>query len=215
MPRIASEKATKKLQDILTLPENKFNQFIKASKSSPIVSSADALISNLSKEIKIFPAEELEEVIKTVDSLYHVREFSGVRHDRFFNDLLEDLCDGINEANCTTIKANLQALLDIPVFKAIAKADRLQNDGDRIYCESKIISDIRPVFDADPKAKPIGAVVTHTLKIAFHGDDHNEFRVVLDSEELTSLKENIERALQKDEALRKMISEVDLKILGI
>jgi hypothetical protein len=92
----------------------------------------------------------------------------------------------------------------------------LQRDGERLYCEAKIISDIRPVFGAKPTARPIGAVVTHMLKCAYHEvGEHREFHVVLDGIDLELLADVVHRALLKDRTLRSLLEEMRLPDLGI
>ena len=94
--------------------------------------------------------------------------------------------------------------MDIEALKTIAKAARLQRDGERLYCTGKTLSDIRPVFGTDPAARPLGTVLTHTLKIAYHqGSERLEFHVILDSTDLEELAEAIRlraRGREEDKA---------------
>jgi hypothetical protein len=93
---------------------------------------------------------------------------------------------------------------------------RLQRDGERLYCEAKILSDMRAVFHDDAISKPAGAVVTHTLKVGYHENGtHKEFFVVLESADLEALKEIIERAQAKETILRKLLPEAGLQDLSL
>jgi hypothetical protein len=108
----------------------------------------------------------------------------------------------------------LARLMSIEVLNTVSKAARLQRDGERLYCNAKILSDIRPVFSHDPTLRPLGAVLTHTLKIGFHeGGEHQEFHVVLDVDDLLALSEVIYRAQAKDKTLRKLLKESKLTSL--
>jgi hypothetical protein len=74
----------------------------------------------------------------------------------------------------------------------------------------------RPVFGSDPAVRPVGAVLTHTLKIRYHeGDlrDHREFYVVLDSNDLDELRDIIQRAQTKDKSLRELLKSAQLPTL--
>ena len=98
----------------------------------------------------------------------------------------------------------------------ISKASRLQREGERLYCEAMILSDIRPVFGDDITSGPGSAVLTHTLKVSYHGDEgHRDFFVVLDGEDLKALGEVVDRAQAKDESLRKVLRGTNIPDLGI
>jgi hypothetical protein len=92
----------------------------------------------------------------------------------------------------------------------------LQRDGERLYCDAKILSDIRPVFGDKPTVRPVGAVVTHTLRIGYHlGGDHREFHIILDVQDLEALKVAVDRAQAKDKTLRALLKDIKLPDLGI
>jgi hypothetical protein len=98
----------------------------------------------------------------------------------------------------------------------ISKASRLQREGERLYCEAMILSDIRPIFGDDIASGPGSAVLTHTLKLSYHGDEgHRDFFVVLDGEDLKALGEVVDRAQAKDESLRKALRGASIPDLGI
>jgi hypothetical protein len=115
-----------------------------------------------------------------------------------------------------SLREKVEKLLNVHKLKVISKATRLQLDGERLYCESKILSDIRPVFDDDPEVDPIGAVITHTLKLGYHiGREHKEFHIVLDADDLESLKSVIDRAYAKNQTLRVLLRKKNLPNLGV
>lgn len=206
---------------IINLPEEVVDQLVKVLTASPIELDSDEMAEHVASNLPSIPFDHLTNIIDALYNLYYIREFSGVRAARF----LDDLVDGIREIpdsehdlqdlNLNTLKLRFEKLLNIGSLYAFSKAARLQRDGERLYVESKILSDIRPVFDADPTIRPYGAVITHTLKIIYHiNNEHKEFHVVLDSEDLQFLKETINRAALKDETLRALLKEVKLSNLG-
>jgi hypothetical protein len=160
----------------------------------------------------------LVRMIETLYTLYHIRELSGVKHSQF----LEDLIDGIKETpdlklprkDLPKFQSLLGKLLNIDTLKTVAKAARLQRDSERLYCNAKILSDIRPVFSEDPTIRPESAVLTHALKIGYHeGGDHREFHVALDFEDLVSLGAVVHRAIAKDKTLRELMKSARLASL--
>jgi hypothetical protein len=154
--------------------------------------------------------------------MYRIREFANVDLSRFLDDLIDGIATSnypelsFNDIEFDEIRIRFQKLLNIENLKTLSKAFRLQSDGERLYCSSKILSDLRPVFSEDASTRPSGAVITHTLKIVHHiGKELEEFHVVLDSHELEVLKEVIIRACVKDKTLRALMKEANLTDLGV
>jgi hypothetical protein len=78
------------------------------------------------------------------------------------------------------LKARFEKLLGIENIGLLSKAMRLQRDGERLFCDAKTLSDIRPVFHDDASSAPAGGVITHTLKLGYReGGEHKEFFIVL------------------------------------
>ena len=166
--------------------------------------------------------DKLNIIINTLYSIYRIREFANIDLSRFLDDLIDGIATSnypelsFNDIEFDGIRVRFQKLLNIENLKTISKAFRLQSDGERLYCSSKILSDLRPVFSEDPSTRPSGAVITHTLKIVHHiGKELEEFHVVLDSHELEVLKEVIIRACVKDETMRALMKEANLTDLGV
>ena len=210
------------IASIINLPDASVELLIKALINAPNLSDADEMAKHISSEVSSISLEQLTTIIDTLYSIYHLREFSGVSFSRFLDDLIDGIATSsypeLDSKNIefNSLRQRFEKLLNIDTLKIISKAARLQSDGERLYCSSKILSDIRPVFREDPSVRPVGAVITHTLKITCHvGKDLEEFHVVLDSYELELLKDVIIRACVKDETLRALMKEANLPDLGV
>ena len=72
------------------------------------------------------------------------------------------------------------------------------------FLESRVISDIRIVYENELSEKEQCALVIHNLKIRFFSKNNSfdEFFVALNLSDLEKLKETIERAIQKDKLIR-------------
>lgn len=83
------------------------------------------------------------------------------------------------------------------------KALHLSLDFDKLFVESKIITEIRPVFDEKPELGIANSIITHSLKIEYHysDDTHKKIFVTLKSDDLQELKEQILRAEKKEQQL--------------
>ena len=96
-----------------------------------------------------------------------------------------------------------------------AKANGVIGEQERLFCEARILSDCRPIFDRRPSDGPIALAIVHTLKISYHrgGADLEEFFVALDTEDLQTLKSVILRAEEKQAALRIFAEKAALPLI--
>ena len=204
------------LAEIKTLKSASMEKFIAALVAATPTSNPDEMAKQISKRVPSIPAELLTRFLRSLYTLYHIRELSGVSHPRFLEDLMDGLSGSrslrLTQNDIVKLRSNLDRLMSIDSLNTIAKAARLQRDGERLYCTGKILSDIRSVFGKDPAARPLGAVLTHTLKVGYHeGSEHREFHVVLDSDDLEELSEVVQRAKVKDKTLRQLLRSIKLQ----
>jgi hypothetical protein len=212
------EEDTPAISAIQTFSPRSIDGLISAINSAPLTADLGILAKSIAPKVPGIPAGRLRHVLETLYTLYYIRETSGVNPETF----LEDLVDSIQHSSAKVPKKNIEKLrslfrklLDINAFNTVSKAGRLQRDGERLYCDAKILSDIRPVFRSSPADRPIGAVVTHTLKMGYHeGSDHKEFYLILDSDDLVALSSLVARAMAKDKTLRDLLANVKLADLG-
>jgi hypothetical protein len=209
---------TASIATIKALPVASVAKFISVLASAPLISNPKEMGAYISEQMPSTLTAQLVSVLETIYTLYYIRELSGVDHPQF----LEDLMDGIRDSrdprltpkDLPKLQSVLERILSIDTLKMIAKAARLQHDGERLYCSSKILSDMRPVFGEDPSIRPVGSVLAHTLKLTYHeGGDHKEFHVVLDSDDLEVLGEVVQRAQAKDKTLRELLKSMKLPTL--
>ncbi|WP_191496159.1 hypothetical protein [Mycobacterium simulans] len=109
----------------------------------------------------------------------------------------------------------LFALLQSATVRRFAKALTLHNEYERIVTDTRILSDIRPVFDDDEGDPAIEAViVNHTLRFSYTaGDGDHELHFALDASDLKKLKAQIERALEKDKASQALAETANVVVL--
>jgi hypothetical protein len=92
-------------------------------------------------------------------------------------------------------------------FNVMVKAVNVRNEYERTFCNSRILSDIRPVFTTTPDSAA-AAIVVHNLQIGFHdgaSGEHKEIYIALDDDHLLELKETVERAQKKSVALKAIL----------
>jgi hypothetical protein len=206
---------------ICSLSDPMASGLIDALGAAKIVPQPQEMAAQIADSVSGIPIEDLIIIVRTVYSLYYVREFSDASPSRFVGELAEailEIPDIKTAANADelAIRDRFKRLLNVKSLSMISKASRLQREGERLYCEAMILSDIRPVFGDDITSGPGSAVLTHTLKVSYHGDEgHRDFFVVLDGEDLKALGEVVDRAQAKDESLRKVLRGTNIPDLGI
>jgi len=209
---------TKSIATLSAFSNGSMDALISVLSTAPLMSNPKAMAEHVAKAVPSIPLDQVAAVLGTLYTLYHIRELSGVKSERF----LEDLMGGVekirglklDDTQFSRLRSLLEKLLDVDALRTVAKAARLQRDGERLYCTSKFLSDVRPVFGKDATREPLGVVLTHTLKIGYHeGKEHKEFHVVLDSNDLQSIGKAVQRAKAKDKTLRDMLKSLNLRSL--
>jgi len=202
---------------IRALSHASMEKFVSALTTAPLVSNPHEMAAHIAKRVPSISTDQLTRVLSTIYMLYHIRELAGVEHSQFLDDLMDAIRRNptlqLPEKETPKLRSLFERIMNIDSLNMVAKAGRLQRDGERLYCSAKILSDIRPVFGSDPAIRPVGAVLTHTLKVRYHegeGRDHREFHVVLDSSDLDDLGDIIQRAQAKDKSLRGLLKSAEL-----
>jgi hypothetical protein len=182
-------------------------------------SSTKEIADTLSASVTEITEKDLFEIVSIVRTLYLVRSNSDTPLAEFAEDLTNSIQEikkgSISPEKIDALRRNIMELLDVNPFGLSSKARDLQTEDERTFCRARIITDLRPVFGDDIESGPQALVVVHLLKIGFHqaGMPHTDFFVSLDSQDLDTLKEVIERAQEKSESLKNFIN--DLPYLGI
>jgi hypothetical protein len=112
--------------------------------------------------------------------------------------------------------AGITALLQNATVRRYAKAMGLRNEYERIVTDTRILSDIRPVFDDDQEDPSIkAAIVNHTLRFTYNAGDgeRHETHFALDVDDLKKLKAQIDKALKKDKASQGLVEAANVVVL--
>lgn len=105
--------------------------------------------------------------------------------------------------------ALLEALLSIRPLQTATKATLLAEDFERIYLSSKVLTDVRPVFDEDLDKPLRASLVLHTIKFVVRENSvAKEVFIVADSNDVRELMTGLERSLTKARSLRQVFAEV-------
>lgn len=199
------------ISSIEKLDESIINSLYQGFQRAPESISAKELASAIQSEHKDISVEYLQNVIKALREMYAVRSNADIPLESFANDIVEAVEE--NEKTALSIeraenfKQRIIKLLSIDTLGLHSKARDLQTEDERTFCRARILTDLRPVFGNQIGDGPKGMTLIHILKLGYHSGskEHLNFYVSLDSEDLVSLKEAIDRALAKAESLKENI----------
>lgn len=111
------------------------------------------------------------------------------------NELVKEFIDRAN------------AILDIDSVRTSVKAFSLMSEHERIYLSARIFTDVRPVFAEELDNSLPASVITHTIKLISRVDGQQKAMFfVADSDDLETLKAEIDRALNKRSIILRKIS---------
>jgi hypothetical protein len=214
---VASLKIPERYRDGLTkiasLPDVVFEGFFAALKGCPpsYVKTAD-VTAYVAKAAPGVTASDAKKMVSAVLSLQSVRLDAEVPVQRVVSDVGEAMQSAsggkLPASEQEKLKERLLRILSVSSLDSAAKALALRVDFGNVFCDAKILTDLRPIF-AKPEEAPVGTIITHTLKLVYHEHgDHKELYVALDSNDIIALKKVLERAESKEKSLTPLIERV-------
>lgn len=184
--------------------------------------TTDELIETLiNKQIISIPDIDLKSVIEAVFSIYGLINRENEENiESIISNLVESFIENKEDKekfDKNKLESNLlQLIRKDSRLELTHKTFDLLSEYDKIYTESRIITDIRLIFNDDLRKSEQAAIVIHQLKVVYHesGDVKNLF-FALDSNDLEELKKHIERAIEKEKFIKndtyKNMSFISLK----
>ncbi len=163
----------------------------------------------------------VEELLPLVWRWTMVQRRLDIGTEEFISSLTEGLENTHKEewtekdrAGWNDIKEALKLLLSSDTAISLgAKAGELLLDQQLLLCSSRVITDARPVFN-DSAEQLKGILPYHTLVLRCHeGNNNRDMHIALDSDDLVLLRQQLERAEQKEKLLNSTLREAGLIII--
>lgn len=155
-----------------------------------------------------------EKTIADINNIIHGLVFLSVSSSKSPNDFVDELIVEFknreyeleDDHKIDLFHENLVKLLSASALFLNVKASTLAGDYERIYSESKVITDIRPIFKNSKPDSPVGHVVIHTLKITSQAKfEEQDYYFSMSELDLIDLHDQILRAQQKSKMLEKSL----------
>lgn len=204
------------LAKLRSLEDESFDRLLAALQSSPQVARIEDISDDLSHKVPEIPKEDLNKMMAMLSSLYFVRVDDEISARRLASDvsyavqLTSDEEPRLSEPERATFRDRLEKLLNIDSLGPVSKAVGVRADFPNLFCDAKIITDVRPIF-GKPEDPPVGGVVTHTLRLGYHESrEHKKLYVTLDEEDISNLKKVLARAELKAASLKAFLRKAGI-----
>jgi hypothetical protein len=155
-------------------------------------------------------AKESREIVSTLLSLYTARTSMDMPVDSFVTDLIAAAKSLPAEESQSpqVLQQTLKTLLSVRPLSMLSKARGLHTDHQNTFCTVRILTDMRPVFDADVKQEPVGFAMAHVMKLGYHNaGKHNSLYIAMDKVDIDTLIVALQRAKDKAATLSQTITE--------
>ena len=114
-----------------------------------------------------------------------------------------------------SMKSKLLSFFQLPILGIAAKATDVYVQHKNVFRDARVLTDIRPIF-SEEDLLPVACVIIHQLEIETYTDRSRvSYFAALDSTDLKKLRAVLDRAFQKEAALKKNIDQSGLSYLDI
>lgn len=114
----------------------------------------------------------------------------------------------LDDEERSVLGTRLARLFETKALPILAKSVDVLTDHERLYLSGRVLSDVRSVFGPSDSIEPIAAVIVHHLRIDYQTrEGQSGFYVAMDPTDLVELRDAVNRALEKGEALEALMAE--------
>lgn len=215
-------------QEIVRLEPRETSAIESALKDTTVVSLdqeeiIDSVRQNLSSDVSVSD-QSLRDMLSVLISLNVVRGANNLPTSNLAADVVASLRTEQRvtfepyEGDWGKVADKLNALLAAgDSIELIAKVFDIITEYRNVYCapETRIVTDIRPIFTDDVSKGPAAAAIIHNLKICYRRNgERDEFYVAIDEDELNHLREVLDRAEAKADLLREAIGLTKMRYVN-
>lgn len=204
------------LAALLALTSDAMAELLSALGEAPPISDAQELTATISAKTKAIAPDVAPILAKIAISLNYGRALL----DYSIPDFAKAICDAMEATGLETLKlsgerarfeSDLIKLLSVESLSASIKAQTVLNEYEHVVCNTRLLTDLRPIFGSGKIETPVGMGIVHTLRIRYHeGETMKEFFVAMDSDELEELTGTLERAREKEKSLQSFLERAGI-----
>lgn len=222
MPEITiPESARPAIRSLISLSEEDFKTFLKVLEQAKPAANPYMFWKQVAKNAPAIPVATVRAIVTELFSMNSAIEktdisatdFAKYASDAAFADQSEF---PISEAEREILRDRLTKLFKLEDSLGLtAKALDLSTDAQHLFYTAKILTDVRPVFNEEGTAIE-AAVIIHNLALHY-GDsqDHKDFYITLDSNDVEMLRDVLDRADEKAAALQSLLKRSEIPYLDV
>jgi len=205
---------------IKSLSPTDLDSIVTALEKAPTAGGLKGLTSAVVQQVPTLKRQEIESILRTLFSL----SLLITDEDTPLSENLSSLSSAmqasgnpnltLSDQEKVEFEKRLERLLRINAVTIASKVQRLGLEYPNTFHDAMILTDMRPVFDK-PEERPVGCTISHTLRIAYHeGGEHKEFYVMLDADDLQTMKKVLQRAETKASSVKSVLKSANLPDLS-
>jgi hypothetical protein len=164
----------------------------------------------------------LQSIVRSLVSLYQFRVEDSMDPQEVAEDFAEGARASGDEklreaaAGWEGFKQRLAKLLSLDdTLGVTARAGYIAAQTPRHFHAARVLTDARPIYQADATQGPVAFVVLHSLQVDYYEDDEDRtWFLSLDGDDLEALKVAVDRALTKEHSLRSLLEKTQVPIMS-
>lgn len=208
---------------LISIDEKTVQSFIDSFQQAQPLQIND-LVSVVTSRVNTLTKKEVKDVIETLISIHNLRDYLQENNDASTNEVIEKISQAVEDDEELEITdeqrqeferrlVNFLGLDNILSFRS--KSIEVIRDHERLFQNSRIHTDMRPVFESGLEDSPAGVAIVNMLKIEYVDlDGKHEFFVALDANDLKQLREQLDIADRKVKAIELMLNQVNIPYLN-
>ncbi|AVH67853.1 hypothetical protein CDG77_04880 [Nostoc sp. 'Peltigera membranacea cyanobiont' 213] len=208
-------------KQLLSIDSKTVEKLINALRQASPSLLIEDLASAVASQVQVLTVEEVVDIIEALISLYNFRDYTGTSIDDLVKSISQAVQDDeelpdISDKQKQELEQRLTTFLEFDgVLSVTSKAIEVIRDHERVFTRSRVLTDMRPIFESDLEKGPAGIAIVHMLKIEYADSDRkHEFFVALDSIDLEQLREQLDRADRKAKAIELMLNQANITFLN-
>jgi hypothetical protein len=203
------------LQWLANLPAQDFEIVLSKLSDGDAVRSRSGLVTVIREALPDAPTTLAEELVSEVLSLLLLH----FRHNWEIEEIAENAAASpslrLTPDEQVVLSARLSAISSNPSVMLLAKAYDIAGEHQYLLHESRIMSDIRPIYNEGPESTVVGAVVTHVLKLEYHSvQGRQELYAAMNDQDLEELGNAVAQAKERGQSLEAIIKQANIQDLS-
>ncbi len=217
MPPVLSVEARDGLIELATLDDSQFGCLTKA-----IAERKPGMYPNEAawwpREIEGVPPPVFRRILDAILTIrWSIVSRGGSPSEESIADIVDQAAarGRLEPATVERLKGRVRGLNSIQSLAVSSRAYFLAFANPHSLIRSRVVTDIRTVFESAKSTEIMGALVLHSLQMecAAGGGDVEDIYVTLDSRDVNNLIEQLQRAQAKGEVIAATLRRVDVEVL--